>query len=580
MLDMAILWLIGLVAVAGVTAKLDLTGSDINVVLQAQSGNDTGCSDDPHGDPLKELCDIQKGITCCLYRDATFLPGLLLDIEGGDDNFLRSLLPQLPADNITYLSIYGTTCASDTLCVLPNLQILDAYYTTLGEFTCLSQLRELKVRTDVFGITNTSFQGLNHLHYISLTADEIQPSGDELIQLQTVKELQAVVLEIHDLTELNIWPLCLAQTHPGITVSLLANPIAEFTNTLSPSECNIDTPLLANTDIDLTFNVITYVSDIADGWGFSSMHHFIMTLMRDNSTDFPIVLDDNPFSCDCRDLDLYRILRDPQYNVHLTNLAELTCYYPANLKGRQFYTLLDSELNCTSSTALLTPLIIQVGVPVGGTVLIAVAVFGFLYHSRIRLYRWSGHKLHPWDRDECIGEDKEFDVFVSHAAEDEEWTLGLIEDLKTHGFKVHFRNMYFEVGVTKIENIMMAVDKSKRMIRVLSPRSVANGEFDTVFSNDIKEHRRRLLLVVTGRNAMDSHKLAVERYKRDFTYIDADSPYFKDNLLYYLPVKRLGEARGGGESGVGRDCHADTSDSTSEAGPGAAGEHTPLPQDV
>ncbi len=111
-----------------------------------------------------------------------------------------------------------------------------------------------------------------------------------------------------------------------------------------------------------------------------------------------------------------------------------------------------------------------------------------------------------------------------------------------------------------IENIAEAVHKSKRTICVLSPSFVesplCSWEFITVFNDDIVRHQRRLLLIVKERVAWESLSLAMQRYMRDFTYIDAESPYFMDNLLYSLPVKRLGVARdqGPGEIGDSRDC--------------------------
>ena len=175
-------------------------------------------------------------------------------------------------------------------------------------------------------------------------------------------------------------------------------------------------------------------------------------------------------------------------------------------------------------------------------------------------------------------------MFVSHASEDEPWTVELIEQLETRGFKVLFHKRDFEVGVTKIENIMMAVNKSKRTICVLSPSFVASPwcswEFITVFHDDIEEHTRRLLLIVKERVAWESLSLAMQRYMRDFTYIDAESPYFMDNLLYSLPVTRLGEARVAMEAGVGRDCQPTTSNPTSEAVQGPTGDQVTLIQNV
>ncbi len=583
---MVSLWLMCMLTVFSITritGMLDGAVSDDSFGLQLPANN-TGCSGDPHGDRLKELCDSEAGITCCLY---TAGPDLCLEIVGGDDKFLRTLLPQIPSDHITYMVLYFTDFSDqqgDTLCILSNLHTLLLIRTDLEVFTCLPQLRVLFVESETFRITNATFQGLNsHVSQVIISCGQLGLSvpAHGVMQLQDVKELSLILLKGTDSTELDVWPLCLAQTHPGIYVSLAMNPIVEFTNTFNPALCNIDTHLLPNTEIDLSFNAITHVSDIATGWEFSSVHHFITSLMRDNSSHFPIRLYGNPFICDCKDKDLYQILRDPRYRIHLTNLVNLTCDRPSNLKDRRFETLLDSELDCDSPPLRLI-LGLSIG-GIGGTVLLAVSILGLLFYNRIRLYRWSGHKLHPWDRDECIGENKEFDVFVSHASEDEAWTLELMEQLERRGFKVLFHKRDFEVGVTKIENIMMAVDKSKRTICVLSPSFAASAwcswEFLTVFNDDIEEHQRRLLVVVKERVAWECLSLAMQRYMRDFTYIDAESPYFMDNLLYSLPVTRLGEDRLAEETGsVDKNCQPATSDLNAGPGHSIAGERTPLLQ--
>ncbi len=110
------------------------------------------------------------------------------------------------------------------------------------------------------------------------------------------------------------------------------------------------------------------------------------------------------------------------------------------------------------------------GVPIGGDVVLVtlVSLVGFLFYNRIRLYRWSGYKLHPWDLDECNGEDKDFDVFVSHASEDESWTLDLTEELETRGFKVLFHQRDFVVGITKIDNIAKAVQEQTNDLRIIA----------------------------------------------------------------------------------------------------------------
>ena len=437
----------------------------------------------------------------------------------------------------------------------------------MDDINCLSQLRQFILETGVDGavtITKSTFHGLDHLWLVTINTQlpSISLSAEGMMQLgHSTNELSILLRALH-FEQLDVWPLCLAQKPMNLHIGLDSNRIFDFQSTLSPALCNIEEAIQPDVEVTLSYNEIVHVSDIARGWGFDSLRHFIVVLIRQNSTTFPIELKGNPFECDCRDLELYQMLRDPRYKMYLTNLASLICKYPLNLKGRRFDSLLDSELNCDSPSLLLI-----LGVSISGAVALAVSLVGFLFYNRVRLYRWSGYKLHPWDLDECDGEDKEFDVFVSHASEDEPWILGLIEELEALDIKVLFHQRDFEAGMSIIDNITQAVSKSKRTISVLSPSFVASPlcswEFITVFNDDIVRHQRRLLLIVKERVAWETLSLAMQRYMRDFTYIDAASPYFMDNLLYSLPVKRLGVARdqGAGETGDSTDCQPGLSQS-------------------
>ena len=545
-------------------------------------GNHTGCKGDPHG----ELCDQPGIISCCLYTDpgGGCGSGLCLDIEGADEYSTGTLVPQLPVDNITRLymkSSYEFSLRNANVCLLSNLQFvfLENFTPIDMGINCLSQLRQFHMYDIVnVTITKSTFQGLDHLWILDMQMSSISVSAIGMMQLADSTKEKLTIEILAGMEQLDVWPLCLAQKQKNLLVYLDNNRIFDFQNTLSPALCNIGESIQADAEIDFSENAIVHVSDIARGWGFDSLRHFIFVLIRQNSTTFPIKLEGNPFECDCRDLELYQMLRDPRYKIYLTNLASLICKHPLNLKGRRFDRILDSELNCDSPSL---PLIL--GVSIGGVVVLAVSLVGFLFYNRIRLYRWSGYKLHPWDLDECDGEDKEFDVFVSHASEDEPWTLNLIEELEALGIKVLFHQRDFEAGMSIIENIAEAVNKSKRTICVLSPSFVTSPlcswEFITVFNDDIEEHQRRLLLLVKERVAWESLSLAMQRYMRDFTYIDAASPYFMDNLLYSLPVKHLGVAREriAGEIGASRDCQPVPSQSEHS---GQDTEQTPLLQNV
>ncbi len=417
---MASLWLccllISVISITNHLSPLMALNADFGLQLP---GNDTGCNGRPHGDPLHSLCD-QSGMSCCLYTDHDECgPGMCLTVEGGDENSIGALFLQLPVDNITAFGMaakmrnsLSINLRTAKVCLLSNLQYLSIMYLTpshMDGINCLSQLSTFILYSDFsvgLTITNNTFRGHTHtsvlIHLPSLSLSAI----GMMQLLHSTKESLRISLYAR-MDQLDVWPLCLAQKQQQLLVFLDYSRISDFQHTLSPALCNIEEAIDADVEISLRFNAISHISDIASGWGFDSLHHFINNLIRKNSTTFPIELEGNPFECDCRDLELYQMLKNPGYNMSLANLASLTCHHPRNLKGRRFDSLLDSELNCNSPSL---PLIL--GVSIGGAVVLAVSLVGFLFYNRIRLYRWSGYKLHPWDLDECDGEDKEFDVFV------------------------------------------------------------------------------------------------------------------------------------------------------------------------
>ena len=526
-------------------ASLALFGvvSGTDTIIQL-SGNETGCQGDPHGDRLENLCGTGPDIVCCLFTESS--GNVALSVKGGSDAFMRTLLSQLSRNNITHFSLEATSVRTLTdinLCNLAGLQALRLYLApieSLRGIRCLRELRQISLaKTMPVTVQDGTFQGLSHLSWVDfydLDLLLLAPLG--MLELQSAAYISLTGI---NLVDVDVWPLCLAQTNPGITVILRSNRIKTFTNRVSYDKCNVTDPPQPNVTIDLRDNNITSVSVIVSGWGFPSLQQFVISLLSRTPGDkFPIELDSNPFTCSCADRDLYEMLKDIRYSSRLTNLGRLVCQQPQTLRGRRFDTISVSELHCDFPLAAILS---ASGVAV---VALPLVFFGFLFYNRIRLYRWSRYKLHPWNLDECDNEDKEFDVFVSYATEDESWILGLVGELETRGFKVLFHMRDFEAGMTILENVTNAVAKSKRTICVLSPNFVASSwcswEFITVLNDDIDQHRRRLLLVVKERVAWDNLSLAMRHYMRDFTYIDAESRYFMDNLLYSLPVKRLGSA--------------------------------------
>jgi hypothetical protein len=100
------------------------------------------------------------------------------------------------------------------------------------------------------------------------------------------------------------------------------------------------------------------------------------------------------------------------------------------------------------------------------TALIAVVVGLVAYRLRYRMFvRW---RFHPFDRDECVGEDMDYDVFLSCSSEDRRDAHSLVSQFEDNGYKVCFHERDFEAGETIENNIIRAIERSKRTVCVVT----------------------------------------------------------------------------------------------------------------
>ena len=109
------------------------------------------------------------------------------------------------------------------------------------------------------------FSDLRRLVTLDLTHNNISSVEPRVFDdSANLSSLSRIFLSHNQLTELEPWPLMRAQ-HREITVSLVRNRIAKFTNSLRWSfDCNSTTPLPGY--LDLSRNHVEHVSDFVNGW--------------------------------------------------------------------------------------------------------------------------------------------------------------------------------------------------------------------------------------------------------------------------------------------------------------------------
>ena len=90
-----------------------------------------------------------------------------------------------------------------------------------------------------------------------------------------------------------------------------------------------------------------------------------------------------------------------------------------------------------------------------------------IYKLRLKVFRrW---KLHPFDRDECVGEDMDYDVFLCCSSRDDDLHGNYIQELiEANGYRVCYHERDFLPGQVIEDNIVRAIERSKRTVCLVS----------------------------------------------------------------------------------------------------------------
>jgi len=111
--------------------------------------------------------------------------------------------------------------------------------------------------------------------------------------------------------------------------------------------------------------------------------------------------------------------------------------------------------------------VIIVSLTVTIATVITLVIAGLVLHKfRVNFYKkW---KFHPFDRDECVGEDMDYDVFLCFSSEDENpHGLRILELLESKGYRVCYDIRDFRPGLI-LDNIIQSIQRSKRTVCLLS----------------------------------------------------------------------------------------------------------------
>ena len=229
------------------------------------------------------------------------------------------------------------------------------------------------------------------------------------------------------------------------------------TSILDISNCAVD---------DIPLNVWKDISTMKEvllgGNSLKSLPPNVATVPMTSSISLKLVR--NPWACSCENRWMSKWLHLVQHS--LVNVDGLLCGSPARLRGKNIMKISDEEFCHDPVSAERTRAVI-ISLSVAGAVVVLLSVAIIVYRLRVKLYtRW---KFHPFDRDECPGEDMDYDVFLSCSSDDNlPHGNGIRQQLEQRGYRVCYPPRDFVAGVSIHENIYNAVVRSKRTVCLLT----------------------------------------------------------------------------------------------------------------
>jgi len=180
-----------------------------------------------------------------------------------------------------------------------------------------------------------------------------------------------------------------------------------------------------------------------------------------NFTSVHFTLNHNPWECSCENrwmIDWFKSL-----SVTSSNVGDAMCASPSRLKGRSIAQSTKYDFCVDPSTKMLKISLLSTLIPV-----VVLLTSGFaVYHLRVRLFRrW---KFHPFDRDECVGEDMDYDVFLCCSSEDDNpHGLSILREIESRGYRVCHHERDFLPGQLITDNMAHGTERSRRTVCLIS----------------------------------------------------------------------------------------------------------------
>ncbi|XP_066270581.1 toll-like receptor Tollo [Branchiostoma lanceolatum] len=255
-----------------------------------------------------------------------------------------------------------------------------------------------------------------------------------------------------------------------------------------------------------------------------------------------LFLSGNNFRCDCDILWFKYWIRNKE---SILKEGNITCTHEQNQVQENIETLSSISLGCdlqnTERKSKIT-----IGFSIVVVLLSLIIVVGFVLYKKkgdLQVYLYSRYGWRFREDNEDM--DKPYDAFLSYSQHDLDFILQhILPGLETREppFRVCLHHRDFIPGVPIAENILNAVEESRRTIVVVSRNFLDSDwcqlEFQAAHAQVLRERANRLIMILLEDIPVDDAPPDIKHYLQTNTYLRWGDERFWERLVYVMPRPR------------------------------------------
>jgi len=233
----------------------------------------------------------------------------------------------------------------------------------------------------------------------------------------------------------------------------------------------VNTSIMDVSNCSLTEITVEMLKDMARFSLVNLRENVLQTFPRQADTvniSARLLIGNNPWRCSCDNSWMIGWLQS--LSGQISDPGDIACASPPRMYNRN---VLKSSVEdfCVDPVkyALKHALTITLSAASSVIFVIFLLIMSVILVYKLRVKCFRRWKFHPFDRDECDGEDMKYDVFLSCSSKDEvPHGRHILEMMESNGYRVCYHERDFLPGSLITDNIGQGIERSKRSVCLLS----------------------------------------------------------------------------------------------------------------